>query len=100
MNCLSASSEKNHLLSKGKEYHAPILAVKQGSNLTNFENKLDRFSLKRLVLITRGGASCPVMGAVFKIACERVRARLGWFDSDTPPPNQFSILDFRFAFGY
>jgi hypothetical protein len=87
---LSASSEKNHLLSKGKEYHAPFLTVKQASNLTIFENKLDRFSLKRLVLITRdsarGGASRPVTGAVFKIVCEIVRAILGWFDSDTPPP--------------
>ena len=41
-----------------------------------------------------GGASCPVMGAVFKTVGEIVRAVLGWFDSDTPPPIRFVISDF------
>ncbi len=33
-------------------------------------------------------------GAVFKTVCEIVRAILGWFDSDTPPPNRFWNSDF------
>ncbi len=35
-------------------------------------------------------------GAVFKTVCEIVRAVLGRFDSYTPPPNLFWILDFGF----
>ena len=46
--------------------------------------------------LLRGGASCPVTGAVFKTVCEAVRAVLGRFDSDTPPPNRFWNLDFGF----
>jgi DNA processing protein len=34
------------------------------------------------------------MGAVFKTVCETVRAALGRFDSDTPPPILFAICDF------
>jgi len=37
-----------------------------------------------------------VTGTVFKTVCEAVRAVLGRFDSDTPPPNRFWILDFGF----
>ncbi len=33
-----------------------------------------------------GGASCPVMGAVFKTVSGCARAYLGGFDSHTPPP--------------
>ena len=49
---------------------------------------LDRNRRQGLALHTffHGGASVPVNGAVFKTVCEFVRANLGWFDSDTPPP--------------
>ena len=43
-----------------------------------------------------GGASCPVMGAVFKTVSECARAYLGGFDPHTPPPARFWILDFGF----
>ena len=39
-------------------------------------------------------------GTVFKTVCEAVRAVLGRFDSDTPPPNRFGILDFGFWIGF
>ncbi len=39
--------------------------------------------IKRIIL---GGASCPVMGAVFKTVSGCARAYLGGFDSHTPPP--------------
>src|SRR5262245_57458501 len=42
---------------------------------------------------TEGGASCPVMGAVFKTVSECARAYLGGFDSHTPPPNRMFVLD-------
>jgi four helix bundle protein len=37
-----------------------------------------------------------VTGTVFKTVCEAVRAVLGRFDSDTPPPIQFRIWDLGF----
>ena len=36
------------------------------------------------------------MGAVFKTVSECARAYLGGFDSHTPPPSRFWILDFGF----
>jgi four helix bundle protein len=36
------------------------------------------------------------MSAVFKTVCEGARASLGGFDSHTPPPCRFWILDFGF----
>jgi four helix bundle protein len=41
-----------------------------------------------------------VTGTVFKTVCEAVRAVLGRFDSDTPPPNRFWILDFGFRIDF
>ena len=38
-----------------------------------------------------------MMGAVFKTVGEIVRAVLGWFDSDTPPPKFILDLGFRIA---
>jgi hypothetical protein len=38
----------------------------------------------------QGGASCPVMGAVFKTVSGCARAYLGGFDSHTPPPKEQS----------
>ena len=38
------------------------------------------------LLTNYGGATCPVMGAVFKTVCRVARAGLGGFDSHTPPP--------------
>ena len=38
--------------------------------------------------------------AVFKTVCETVRTGSGRFDSDTPPPLRFRILDFGFWIGH
>jgi hypothetical protein len=63
---------------------------------TNLPNRLiialDTVCSSLLVLIHEGGASVPVNGAVFKTVCETVRAVLGWFDSDTPPPTKLRNL--------
>ncbi len=54
------------------------------------------FSTEILATFINGGASCPVMGAVFKTVSGCVRAYPGGFDSHTPPPYRFWISDFRF----
>ena len=57
---------------------------------------IDR-GLNPLIAKICGGASCPVMGAVFKTVSECARAYLGGFDPHTPPPKRFGIWDLGFG---
>ena len=54
-----------------------------------------------MIFIVYGGATCPVMGAVFKTVCRIARVSLGGFDSHTPPPKiswQLAVGSWQYDF--